>query len=217
MVEKRIERVRERERSVLYKVETQPGRYHHRRDSSGGRIPAGERVATIPPSGDVGAGVSVSGITLDEREKAEIESQLTPAQLQLFAEENESILKTYEDQLGKVQCVPLPQVLHCTSRCCFIVCKTPPLTLFVCLFVSDRHAEKSLLEISSLQQTLVTHLGTQEEYIGQLVTDAMSTESNVGQGNRELKRAAERRSSAQMVFWATVGLCTTLVLWDLVF
>lgn len=61
------------------------------------------------------------------------------------------------------------------------------------------------------------HLGTQEEYIGQLVTDAVTTETNVGRGNRELKRAAERRSTAQMVFWATVGLCTSLVVWDLIF
>jgi t-SNARE complex subunit (syntaxin) len=80
-----------------------------------------------------------------------------------------------------------------------------------------RNAEKSLLEISSLQQTLVAHLATQEDYIGQLVTDASTTHSNVGQGNKELKRAAERRSTAQMVFWGTVGLCTSLIIWDIIF
>lgn len=82
---------------------------------------------------------------------------------------------------------------------------------------SARNAEKSLLEISSLQQTLVTHLATQEEYISQLVTDAATTQTNVGRGNKELKRATERRSTAQAVFWGTVGLCTWLIIWDLIF
>ena len=81
----------------------------------------------------------------------------------------------------------------------------------------SRNAEKSLLEISSLQQTLVSHLGTQEEYISQLVTDAASTQTNIGRGNKELKRASERRSAAQAVFWGTVGLCTSLIVWDLIF
>lgn len=80
-----------------------------------------------------------------------------------------------------------------------------------------RNAEKSLLEISSLQETLVSHLATQEEHISQLVSDVDTTQTNVGQGNRELKRATERRSTAQAVFWGTVGLCTWLVVWDLVF
>lgn len=80
-----------------------------------------------------------------------------------------------------------------------------------------RNAEKSLLEISSLQETLVTHLATQEEYISQLVSDVDTTGENVGRGNRELKRATERRSPAQAVFWSTIGLCTWLVVWDLIF
>lgn len=80
-----------------------------------------------------------------------------------------------------------------------------------------RNAEKSLLEISSLQQTLVSHLATQEEYISQLVTDAATTSENVSRGNKELKRATERRSTAQLVFWGTVGLCTWLVVWDAIF
>lgn len=87
----------------------------------------------------------------------------------------------------------------------------------MCVCLYRRTAEKSLLEISSLQQTLVAHLSTQEEYINQLVTDASNTHSNIGQGNKELKRASERRSTAQAVFWGTVGLCTWLVVWDLVF
>lgn len=57
----------------------------------------------------------------------------------------------------------------------------------------------------------------QEEHIFQLVSDVEMTETNVGRGNQELKRATERKSTAQAVFWGTVGLCTWLVVWDLVF
>ncbi|KAJ5614219.1 hypothetical protein N7528_007873 [Penicillium herquei] len=175
MVEKRIERVREKEKSVLYK---------------------NARVSPMKPSTTSGAenaekygGVGVASslaapdaVHLSEADTAQIEAQLSPEQLQLFVEENDTMLRHYEDTLGKVQ-----------------------------------NAEKSLIEISSLQNTLVSHLATQEEYISQLVSDADATTTNVGRGNKELKRATERRSTAQAVFWGTVGLCTWLVVWDLVF
>lgn len=80
-------------------------------------------------------------------------------------------------------------------------------------------AEKSLLEISSLQSTLLGHLSSQGEMIGQLVMDAAGTGENVRRGNRELKRAGERwgRGLARGVFWCTVCICGFLVGWDLVF
>lgn len=80
-------------------------------------------------------------------------------------------------------------------------------------------AEKSLLDISSLQSTLLTHLSTQGEMIEQLVEDAQGTGEDVKRGNRELKKAGERwgRGLARGVFWGTVGLCGFLVGWDLVF
>ncbi|KAL1979230.1 hypothetical protein VTN96DRAFT_6423 [Rasamsonia emersonii] len=172
MVEKRIERVREREKSVLYKA--------------GGTSPTAVTATATTFEGAAGAGewtgVRDTALTMSEGEVADIESQLSPEQLQLFAEENDAMLKQYEDTLSKVQ-----------------------------------NAEKSLLEISSLQQTLVSHLATQEEYISQLVTDAATTSENVSRGNKELKRATERRSTAQLVFWGTVGLCTWLVVWDAIF
>ncbi|KAJ5194061.1 hypothetical protein N7472_006527 [Penicillium cf. griseofulvum] len=177
MVEKRIERVREKEKSVLYKV-------------SAGRAASGNAARKGSVSAErTGAGGGFDptfhapdAAALSEADTARIEAQLSPEQLQLFAEENDSMLRHYEDTLGKVQ-----------------------------------NAEKSLLEISSLQETLVSHLATQEEHISQLVSDVDMTQTNVGQGNRELKRATERRSTAQAVFWGTVGLCTWLVVWDLVF
>ncbi|KAJ5790629.1 uncharacterized protein N7518_007640 [Penicillium psychrosexuale] len=180
MVEKRIERVREREKSVLYKVGAGNGVRKGSVSVSGERTGAG--------AGGRGAGSfdptfqAPDAAVLSEADTARIEAQLSPEQLQLFAEENDSMLRHYEDTLGKVQ-----------------------------------NAEKSLLEISSLQETLVSHLATQEEHISQLVADVDTTHTNVGQGNRELKRATERRSTAQAVFWGTVGLCTWLVVWDLVF
>ncbi|KAH2508404.1 hypothetical protein KXV76_003933 [Aspergillus fumigatus] len=169
MVEKRIERVREKEKSVLYKSE------------AGGARPVPASVPVSGP-GPATADPHLRGSTLSETETAAIEAELSPEQLQLFAEENDLLLRQYEDALSKVQ-----------------------------------NAEKSLLEISSLQQTLVSHLSTQEEYIEQLVMDASTTTTNIGQGNKELKRATQRRSTAQAVFWGTVGLCTWLVVWDLIF
>lgn len=85
------------------------------------------------------------------------------------------------------------------------------------IYELERSTEKSLLEIASLQQTLGAHLSTQDDYISQLVVDAGNTQTNVGQGNRELKRAGEARSTAQAMFWGTVGLSLYLVVWDLVF
>ncbi|KAL3467082.1 snare-complex protein syntaxin-18 N-terminus-domain-containing protein [Aspergillus heterothallicus] len=183
MVEKRIERAREREKSVLYKASTSntAGRgagSRKRADSTSISAPS-----VYPETGYEFEQTQVDkAAILDESEVAAIEAELSPEQLQLFAEENDTMVRYYEDTLSKVQ-----------------------------------SAEKSLLEISSLQQTLVTHLATQEEHIGQLVYDAENTETNIGRGNKELKRATERRSPAQAVFWGTVGLCTWLVVWDLIF
>ncbi|KAF2774570.1 snare-complex protein syntaxin-18 [Teratosphaeria nubilosa] len=78
-------------------------------------------------------------------------------------------------------------------------------------------AEKSIREISELQSTLVSNIQLQSEHIDQLVQDSFLTTENLGRGNRELKKASERRSTAQTFFWATVGLSGFLVVWDLVF
>jgi syntaxin 18 len=79
----------------------------------------------------------------------------------------------------------------------------------------DRATEKSLTEISELQSTLANNLSIQSAHIEQLVEDSFNTTENVGSGNKELKRATERRSTAQIVFWGTSGFCAFLVLWDL--
>lgn len=80
-----------------------------------------------------------------------------------------------------------------------------------------RTAERSILEISELHSTLHANLQQQSEHIEQLVQDSYLTTENLGKGNKELKKASERRSTAQAVFWGTVGFCSFLVVWDLVF
>ncbi|KAL1302189.1 hypothetical protein AAFC00_002619 [Neodothiora populina] len=80
-----------------------------------------------------------------------------------------------------------------------------------------RNAEKSLIEISELQSTLVSNLQQQNEHIDQLTQDSFLTTENVGKGNKELKRASERPSTARMLFHGTCAFCAFLVVWDLVF
>ncbi len=77
-----------------------------------------------------------------------------------------------------------------------------------------RTAEKSILEISELHSTLHANLQQQSEHIDQLVQDSYLTTENLGKGNKELQRANERRSTAQAVFFGTVGFCSFLILWD---
>lgn len=80
-----------------------------------------------------------------------------------------------------------------------------------------RKAEESILEISGLHNQLHASLEQQTEQIDLLVQDSYLTTENLGRGNKELKRASERRSTAQAVFYSTVAFCSFLVVWDLVF
>ncbi|MDI1488851.1 MAG: hypothetical protein OHK93_008127 [Ramalina farinacea] len=165
MMERRLERELERGRSVLYK--TKGGGVN-------GHVPGGVRGRKGFPGGQ--------GVKLDDEGRREIEQQLSAEQLQLFASENQDMLKQYEDQLDQV-----------------------------------RTAERSMLEISELQTQLVQNLDIQSANISQLVADSISTTENVGGGNKQLKKASERKSTARMVFWASCGLCGFLITWDLIF
>ena len=75
--------------------------------------------------------------------------------------------------------------------------------------------EKSLREISELQSLLVSNLSTQAAHIEQLVADSDLTTENVGGGNKELQKATQRPSTARYTFFAAGGLCTFLIIWDL--
>jgi syntaxin 18 len=71
------------------------------------------------------------------------------------------------------------------------------------------------LEISELQTTLVNNLATQSEHIDLLVADSFQTAENVGGGNKQLKKAAERKSTAKYVFYGTVAFSGFLIIYDL--
>ncbi|KAK1831925.1 hypothetical protein QBC39DRAFT_257946 [Podospora conica] len=79
-----------------------------------------------------------------------------------------------------------------------------------------RTAEKSLVEISELQNLLVNNLATQSAHIDQLVAESFETTEGVGKGNKELKKSVNRASPARYTFFAATGLCAFLVLWDLI-
>ncbi|KAK4227432.1 hypothetical protein QBC38DRAFT_536502 [Podospora fimiseda] len=78
-----------------------------------------------------------------------------------------------------------------------------------------RTAEKSLLEISELQNLLVGNLTTQSAHIDQLVAESFDTTEGIGKGNKELKKSTERSSPARYTFFAAAGLSAFLIVWDL--
>ncbi|KAI9794988.1 MAG: hypothetical protein M1816_000008 [Peltula sp. TS41687] len=101
---------------------------------------------------------------------------ITSEQLQLFAEENQSMLKHYEDTLDQV-----------------------------------RTAERSLIDISELQTTLANNLAVQSAHIDQLVADTQYTSENVGGGNKQLRKASERKSVAKYVFYGSCAFSFFLI------
>ncbi|CAK7225149.1 hypothetical protein SBRCBS47491_005793 [Sporothrix bragantina] len=77
-----------------------------------------------------------------------------------------------------------------------------------------RAAEQSLIEISELQTMLVGNLEIQSAHVDQMIADSVSTAENVDKGNRELKKALDRPSTARYTFYAASGLCLFVVVWD---
>ncbi|KJR87944.1 snare protein [Sporothrix schenckii 1099-18] len=77
-----------------------------------------------------------------------------------------------------------------------------------------RAAEQSLVEISELQTMLVGNLEIQSAHVDQMVADSFTTAENVAKGNRELKKALDRPSTARYTFYAASGLCLFVVVWD---
>lgn len=134
----------------------------------------------------------------DETGQEDGQVELSAEQLQLFEQENADMLKHYQATLDQVRYVTTN--LKCYLNPSNIMCRT---------------AEKSLVEISELQSQLVQNLATQSEHIQQLVVDSEFTAENVGGGNKQLKQATQRKSTAKYVFYASCGLSLTLVIWDL--
>lgn len=61
----------------------------------------------------------------------------------------------------------------------------------------------------------MNNLEIQASHIEQLVADSLSTAENVDKGNKELKKALERPSTAKYTFFAASGLCLFVIVWDL--
>ncbi len=79
---------------------------------------------------------------------------------------------------------------------------------------ANRTAEKYLVEISELQSLLVSNLEVQSAHVEQLVADSLHTAENVDKGNKELKKALKRPSTARYTFFAASGLCLFVIVWD---
>lgn len=111
MVERRIERVREKEKSVLYKSAAAGAAAGVPASAPANiSVSAEKKPPQQSAAGQIETNVTDSA-TLSESEVAAIEAQLSPQQLQLFAEENDSMLRHYEDTLHKVQYVFLTLTL----------------------------------------------------------------------------------------------------------
>lgn len=61
---------------------------------------------------------------------------------------------------------------------------------------------------------LVSNLEIQSAHVDQMVNDSVTTAENVDKGNRELKKALDRPSTARYTFYAASGLCLFVVVWD---
>lgn len=170
MVQIRLDRERERNKSSLYRAKGPTtiglvnGSNNFRSDAS-----------SLSNSKDMGRAVNLES----EQRQDGAWKDLSPEQLQLFEKEQQDMLKHYNDEVNKI-----------------------------------KTAESSLLEISSLQSQLTVNLDTQSAHIDQLIQDSYLTSEQVGAGNKELKRASERPSTARILFWSTSAFCAALVTWD---
>ena len=107
MMERRLEREVERSKSVLYKTKgVVRGGFLAEEDEEGRGMNGGggfgssrSRAGSKVTNGYVARG----GPTMDEKDRLEIEQALSPEQLQLFAQENNELLKQYEDTLDQVR------------------------------------------------------------------------------------------------------------------
>ena len=106
MMERRLEREVERGRSVLYKVSGEMG--HSEERGLNGHVGEGS-AGGVDGSKRRGMGLAVE----EDESKKEIEQQLSPEQLQLFAKENQDMLKHYEDTLDQVRFVQSFYLVAC--------------------------------------------------------------------------------------------------------
>lgn len=224
MMEIRIAREMEKNRSVLAKAQARapPGLI------APPPLEGNGTAAAVADHGKMKAGVALSSkqhaVAQDEASSSSASYNpvegLTQEQVQMFEQDNKEMLRHYESTLDQVRWVqaqrtrsqipipiPIPGMFFTRSSFYIFTDKA---------FSTCRTAQKSLIEISELQTQLVGNLATQSAHIDQLVADSMNTTENVGGGNKQLKQATQKPSTAKYTFFATCGLCAFLIVWDLV-
>ncbi|KAI1267033.1 hypothetical protein F5Y18DRAFT_425592 [Xylariaceae sp. FL1019] len=185
MMEIRIMREVEKNRSVLAKARAQDATFMNNTASSPATkvaMNAGEPPRYTDFTQQDSQHLMLEETHAQEAQANDYTSDLTQEQLQIFAEENHAMLEQYESTLDQV-----------------------------------RTAEQSLMEISELQTRLIGTLVTQQESIDVLVGDVELTAGNIEGGNKQLVQATKNPGPAKYVFFATCGLCSFLVIWDLIF
>lgn len=104
MMEVRLEREMERSKSMLYKTRGNMG-INGSSNLLGGEGPAmgGRDRYADGTMGEGGGSKAAKAARMEEADRRAIEAQLSPEQLQLFAQENNEMLKMYEDQLDQIR------------------------------------------------------------------------------------------------------------------
>lgn len=102
MMETRLYREIEKSKSVLYKTRAARRMSAVRADMDGDmpRMDSGGGARHL-----TGSGTANRAAQMDEAERKRIEAQFSPDQLQVFAKENQDMLKHYEDTLDQVRYV----------------------------------------------------------------------------------------------------------------
>lgn len=77
-----------------------------------------------------------------------------------------------------------------------------------------RTAEKSLIEISELQQQIADNLTVQSAHIDQLVETSYNTVEDIKGGNKELTKATQKARPAKYTFYVACGLSALFIVWD---
>ena len=112
MMERRIEREVEKSKSVLYKTRETRGEFAG--DQGRTYLSGSSHLEAASNAGNGFDGSLMDGEgnangyagrspVMDEKERLQIEQALSPEQLQLFAQENNELLKRYEDTLDQVR------------------------------------------------------------------------------------------------------------------
>jgi len=126
------------------------------------------------------------------REEEIFESTLSQEQLQMLEQENQSLLEGFQGTMEQIKYDPILGSRKLTAR----------------------GTEKTLLEISALQNELMVQLTSQASLTDRLYDDAIEMTESVEKGNKQLIRARKRHKSATryiLVFLLVMSLLLLLL------